>query len=113
MEYSPRKIAKIAHETIRSFNLMLGDTDTLWKDEPEKVKRVYTKHVNFLIDHPDSDPRTVHELWRKYKHGEGWIFGEDKSREEKTHPCLVSYEDLHEIEKMKYYLFLTVVKDHS
>ncbi|AFN39421.1 hypothetical protein [Aeromonas phage AS-yj] len=113
MKSSPRKIARTAHDAIRRFNLILGDTDTLWKEEPEKVKRVWTKHVTYIIDHPDSDARTVHELWRNYKEGEGWIFGEDKSRDEKTHPCLTSYDELHEIEKMKYYIFIETVLEQS
>lgn len=113
MKISPRQIAKKAHDSVRMFNYILGDKDTKWKDEPESVKRVYVKHVLYLIDHPDSDIRTVHELWRKYKHGNGWIFGEDKSNEDKTHPCLVPFDELHEIEKMKYHLFLSTVYEES
>lgn len=113
MKSSPRKIAHKAHDAIRRFNLVLGDTDTLWKDENEKVKRVWTKHVSYIIDHPDSDSQTVHNLWRTYKNGEGWIFGEEKSREDKTHPCLVSYDKLHEIERMKYFIFMETVREHN
>ncbi|ADQ53088.1 conserved hypothetical protein [Aeromonas phage 65] len=93
--------------------MVLGDTDTLWKDEPEKVKRVWTKHVNYIIDHPDSDSQTVHNLWRTYKNGQGWIFGEEKSTEDKTHPCLVPYEKLHEIEHMKYFIFMETVREQQ
>lgn len=43
--------------------------------------------------------KNVHEVWAKNRLNEGWKYGEKRDDELKTHPCLVSYEDLPEEEK--------------
>lgn len=41
----------------------------------------------------------VHDLWAKSRIDEGWTCGPERNDEKKTHPCLVSYNQLPEIEK--------------
>ena len=41
----------------------------------------------------------VHDVWAKSRIDEGWTFGNERNDEKKTHPCLVSYNQLPEIEK--------------
>ena len=41
----------------------------------------------------------VHENWAKSRISEGWTYGETRSDEKKTTPCLVPYAALPEIEK--------------
>ena len=41
----------------------------------------------------------VHEVWAQNRIKEGWVYGEERSTEKKTTPCLVPYEELPEIEK--------------
>jgi ryanodine receptor 2 len=43
--------------------------------------------------------KNVHEVWAKSRIEEGWRYGEMRSDELKTHPCLVPYEELPELEK--------------
>ena len=43
--------------------------------------------------------RNVHEVWAKSRMDQGWSWGPQRDDELKTHPCLVSYEDLPEEEK--------------
>lgn len=43
--------------------------------------------------------RNVHEVWAKNRMEEGWTYGSLRDDVNKTHPCLVPYEDLHESEK--------------
>lgn len=43
--------------------------------------------------------RNVHEVWAKNRIDEGWVFGLGRNDELKTHPCLIPYEELPEIEK--------------
>ena len=43
--------------------------------------------------------KNVHEVWAKSRREEGWRYGEMRSDELKTHPCLVPYEELPELEK--------------
>jgi len=41
----------------------------------------------------------VHDIWAVGRIAEGWVYGEQKSNETKTNPCLVPYSDLPESEK--------------
>ena len=43
--------------------------------------------------------RNVHEVWAQSRMDQGWVYGPERSDALKTHPCLVAYEDLPEIEK--------------
>ena len=43
--------------------------------------------------------KNVHEVWAQKRIEEGWKYGEKRDYELRLHPCLVSYEQLPEIEK--------------
>ena len=43
--------------------------------------------------------KNVHEVWAETRIRQGWTYGEQRNDELKTHPCLVPYEDLPEVEK--------------
>ena len=41
----------------------------------------------------------VHDVWAQSRMEQGWTYGEERSDALKTHPCLVPYEELSEVEK--------------
>lgn len=41
----------------------------------------------------------VHEIWAKTRLEQGWKYGKERNDIEKTHPCLVAYDELPESEK--------------
>jgi hypothetical protein len=43
--------------------------------------------------------KNVHEVWAQSRISQGWTYGPERSDELMHHPCLVSYEDLPEVEK--------------
>ncbi len=43
--------------------------------------------------------KNVHEVWAQKRIEEGWKYGKKRDDELRLHPCLVSYEQLPEIEK--------------
>ena len=43
--------------------------------------------------------KNVHEVWAESRLSQGWTYGDKRDDEKKTHPCLVPYEDLPEVEK--------------
>ena len=43
--------------------------------------------------------KNVHEVWAQSRISQGWVYGQERSDALKTHPCLVPYEDLPEVEK--------------
>ena len=44
--------------------------------------------------------KNVHEVWADIRMKQGWIYGEQRNDELKTHPCLIPYEELPEKEKV-------------
>lgn len=41
----------------------------------------------------------VHENWAKSRMDQGWVLGPERSDADKTHPCLIPYDELPEVEK--------------
>ena len=52
-----------------------------------------------LMDLVEDMAKNVHEVWAQSRIDQGWVYGEERSDSLKTHPCLVPYEELPEIEK--------------
>jgi hypothetical protein len=44
--------------------------------------------------------KNTHEIWAKLRLEQGWSHGPTRNDAEKKHPCLISYEDLPESEKV-------------
>ena len=43
--------------------------------------------------------KNVHEVWAQSRMEQGWTYGAERNDALKLHPCLVPYEELHEVEK--------------
>ena len=54
------------------------------------------KELELLVEQMSNN---VHEVGAKSRISQGWKYGEQSNDELKTHPCLVPYEDLPEVEK--------------
>lgn len=52
--------------------------------------------LNVLVEHM---AKNVHDVWALNRMEQGWTYGQERSDEKKTNPCLVPYEDLSESEK--------------
>jgi hypothetical protein len=57
--------------------------------------------TNVWLENPDMTLEENHENWMKYKEQAGWKYGNDKCFVCKTHPDMVPYEQLPEIEQRK------------
>ena len=104
------QIAKVAHEANRAYCQSLGDyTQPEWQDAPEWQKDSAIQGVQFHIDNPDALPSASHINWLKQKQKDGWVYGEVKDPEKKTHPCMVAFEALPIEQQSKDYLFRGIV----
>ena len=43
--------------------------------------------------------RNVHDVWAQGRIAEGWTYGKQRDDKQKTHPCLVSYDELPDAER--------------
>lgn len=87
--------AKAAHEANRAHCQAIGDDSQVpWDEAPEWQKESARKGVLFLIANPGAGDSAQHDSWMAAKVADGWVHGEVKDAEAKTHPCLVPFDQL-------------------
>lgn len=102
-------IARVTHEANRALCCTLGDyTQVPWDSAPEWQKDSAREGVLFHLQ-GDYTAEDSHLNWCKQKVKDGWLFGEVKDAEKKTHPCLRPYDELPNSQKMKDHLFVSIV----
>jgi hypothetical protein len=57
--------------------------------------------VIYADKHPDMTPAQNHDNWMKMKASQGWVYGPVKDFEKKTHPDMIPFAELPDIEKGK------------
>lgn len=104
------QIAKICHSINRAYCQSLGDiSQPAWDNAPEWQKKSAIAGVEMHLANPDATPEQSHESWLAEKEADGWVYGDVKDAEAKTHPCVLPYADLPAEQKAKDYLFREVV----
>jgi hypothetical protein len=105
-------IAQIAHEVNRAYCAAIGDdSQPAWESAPNWQKNSAINGVQFHRDTPDATPENSHENWLAEKAADGWVYGEEKDPEAKTHPCFCPYDELPDEQKAKDALFMAVVNN--
>ena len=105
------QIAKVAHEINAALCSAFGDnSQPSWEDAPEWQKQSAIDGVTFHLANQDAGPDSSHNEWMRHKLADGWEYGEVKSPDKKTHPCIVAFEDLPPEQQAKDYLFKQVVR---
>ena len=101
-------IARACHEVNRSYCELVGDNSQVrWDDAPEWQRSSAVLGVHAVMR--GETPAQLHESWCETKRADGWVFGDVKDAEAKTHPCLVPYHELPEVQKEKDRLFRRTV----
>lgn len=104
-------IAMVCHEANRAYCRALGDeSQPAWENAPDWARESAINGVQFHLDNPLSSPIDSHENWMREKVEAGWVYGEVKDPEAKTHPCLLPYHALPEEQRLKDSLFIAVVR---
>lgn len=104
-------IARVAHEANRAICEAAGDHSQLpWEQAEQWQRDSAVKGVEFVIDNPDAKPSDQHDAWMADKIKDGWIWGEVKDAEKKTHPCIKPYELLPFRGRVKDHVFRSIVK---
>lgn len=104
------KIAHICHEANKAYCSTIGDNShTPWNTLEDNIRQSAIDGVMFRLDNEDTSSEEMHDNWSTFKRNDGWIYGDKKDAEKKTHPCLVSYHNLPEAEKIKDRLFTSIV----
>ena len=71
--------------------------DTIYTPHPVDTSDiVLPPELNDLVEEMAEN---VHEVWAQSRIEQGWSYGEERNDTLKTHPCLVPYDELPEVEK--------------
>lgn len=101
--------AQACHEVNRAYCLALGDYSQLpWEAAPSWQRSSALDGVKGALR--GNTPEQSHESWLAEKVKEGWVYGEVKDVEKKTHPCMVPYDKLPPEQQAKDHLFITTAR---
>lgn len=103
-------IAKVCHDANKSFCESQGDfSQKSWEEAEQWQRDSAIKGVEFRQQNPEAPHSAQHDAWMQDKLNDGWAYGETKDAEAKTHPCLISYEQLPVAQQKKDALFQAIV----
>lgn len=106
------KIAITAHEANRAWCAANGDfSQPHWNDAPDWQHESAIKGVYFHRDNPDAGDSASHESWMAEKEANGWVYGavKDPDASPPTHPCMIPFDQLPEVDQKKDALFRAVI----
>jgi hypothetical protein len=99
---SVMKIAQVMHEAVRAWQKANGQAAAPpWSRAPKWMKDASREAVLWRMENPKAASSAQHEQWLAEKRTAGWKYGKTKNGARKTHPLLVPYADLPEVERRK------------
>lgn len=100
--------ARAAHEANRAYCASIGDdSQVAWEDAPQWQRDSAIVGVKHAL--AGATPEELHASWTAQKVADGWVHGDVKDADAKTHPCLVAYADLPEAQRKKDQIFRDAV----
>jgi len=80
-----------------------------WQYRDEAFRTQFINIVHQYMEKGIPTPEEAHDSWMKKYFEMGWVYGEVRDAEKKTHPDLVPYNELPQDEKDKDAIFLAFV----
>lgn len=103
-------IAVVCHQANKAWCESQGDQSQKdWAQAEQWQRDSAIKGVQFRIDNPNARHDAQHNSWMDEKVNDGWVYGEKKDAEAKTHPCIVPFDQLPKFQQQKDALFCAVV----
>ena len=103
-------IARMCHETNKAWCEANDDlTQKSWEEAEPWQRESARMGVKFRLDNPDAKENAQHNAWMSDKIQSGWVYGEVKDADKKTHPCIVPFEELPIFQQQKDKLFCAIV----
>lgn len=108
------QIAMVCHQANKAWCEANDDySQKDWCEAEEWQRQSAISGVIFRIGNPDKGHDIQHNSWLEEKVKDGWVYGEIKDAEAKTHPCIVPFEELPEFQKKKDSIFCAIVDSLS
>lgn len=108
------RIAQLCHEANRAYCQLIGDDSQLpYHSVSDEIIASAENGVENILNGKIRSPQQSHENWMEFKRKDGWTYGPTKDATLKEHPCFVPYEELPEEQRIKDYIFFSIVKAHE
>lgn len=109
-EYHIKSIAIACHEANRAWCAAHDDlSQKSWYDAEPWQRDSAIAGVMFRLNNPDAGESAQHDAWSADKVADGWVYGDVKDGDKKTHPCLVPFNELPLFQQKKDALFCAIV----
>ncbi len=103
-------IARICHEANRAYCETMEDGSQVpWDEAPGWQRTSAMNGVDLHLANRHLPASASHESWMDEKVRDGWVYGEVKDAELKTHPCIVPFEELPPEQQAKDHCFKAIV----
>ena len=103
-------IAAIAHTLNAALCEAIGDhSQPAWAQAPDWQKESALAGVDMHLANPEATPEQSHAAWMEHKVKDGWVYGEVKDAEKKTHPCIRPWAELPVEQRIKDHIFRAAV----
>ena len=105
-------IARVIHAANRELQIIQGDPapSAPWDQADSYQVREVIAGVQEVLANPDLTAEASHELWCDRMRADGWVHGEVKDPDRKTHPTLLPFGQLPAEQQLKDRLFIAVVR---
>ena len=101
-ELAIERIARVMHEAMRAWQSANGqEAAPPWSRAPKWMRDASHEAVVWRLNNPKAPSSAQHEQWLDQKKAAGWKYGKTKNGAKKTHPMMVPYSDLPEVERRK------------
>lgn len=80
--------------------LPLHDVPSDYSISKERLESLMAS-TQWILEHPEATPEDNHLFWMLCKEKQGYKYGKDLNIKLKTHPSMVSFSELPEVEKKK------------
>lgn len=102
-------LARLIHENNRVIQVANGEeVGPDWINAPQEDIDGTVKGIQLAAQ--GATPEMLHNSWMKDKEAAGWHYGVFKSAEDLTHPCMVPYNDLPVMQRLKDVIFFNTVR---
>ena len=104
------RVAMEAHKANNELRITNGEESLgSFTDQPLDIVTINMESIYAALHNPNLTAKDMHDTWMDNKAKDGWVYGDVKDADAKTHPLMIPFEQMNDIDKMKDQIFIDVV----
>ena len=106
-------VCKVCHDKNNELMVANGETPRGdWESLDQVDKDLTYKSVKRIIDDRTITAKDIHDEWMTNKESDGWVYGLVKDPVNKTHPLMIPFDEMSDIDKQKDQSFIDIVNTY-